>query len=357
LNTQEIPVSFFNSLLRTGRRAVKAAYILVLFLTGTLWWARRRVGELGVVVITLHRVLPDLEYESAQLQAGMAVRAGTFQRFLEYLKSNCECVLPGDVTFAATPVNSSRRPRLALTFDDGWKDNFETAFPISRKHGALFTIFICPDMINRRDGFWTETVGELWAAAQQAGKLDLVRTLCGPQAGASLACLVESVKHIGAGDREAFIAKMRGALQPYARPADNPKELLLTWHDIKEMSAAGISFGSHTNTHAILTDIPGSEAAQELTGSKKAIEAELQVCSTFAYPNGDWSPQIRDLVAQSGYQAAFINAPGIWQAHSNRFSIPRINLWEGSLVGFNGRYSRLALEYAIFWKAYRASAR
>jgi peptidoglycan/xylan/chitin deacetylase (PgdA/CDA1 family) len=120
------------------------------------------------------------------------------------------------------------------------------------------------------------------------------------------------------------------------------------------MASAGIAFGSHTNTHPILTGIPPTDVVHELKDSKKAIEAELHSCPWFAYPNGDWSPAVRALVAQSGYQAAFANSPGIWEANRNRLSIPRINLWEGSLAGFSGRFSRIALEYAIFWKAYRA---
>jgi peptidoglycan/xylan/chitin deacetylase (PgdA/CDA1 family) len=349
-------VSFFPTFLRTGRRAGKAAYIGFLFFTGLLWWARLRVAKLGVVVITLHRVLPDSEYDCARLRPGMVVRASTFQRFLEYIARHCECVLPGDAKFETGSANAHRRPRLAITFDDGWKDNFETAFPISAKQGIRFTIFICPEMITRRSGFWTATIGGLWATAETAEKLDLVRTLCGSETSRSAESLIECLKHVSPKDREALIVRLQATLQPYTAPADlSNAEQLLTWSDVKEMSAAGISFGSHTNTHAILTDIPGSDAVQELAESKRAIEAELKTCFSFAYPNGDWSPQIRDWVAQSGYQAAFINSPGIWQADSNRFSIPRINLWEGSLAGFRGRFSRLALEYSVFWKAYRTS--
>jgi peptidoglycan/xylan/chitin deacetylase (PgdA/CDA1 family) len=349
-------LSLFDTFFLTGRRMAKAAYIRFLFCTGLLWWARSRVARLGVVVITLHRVLPDAQYDSSHMQPGMVVRASTFQTFLDYVARHCECVLPGDVTFADGWAAAQRRPRIALTFDDGWKDNFETAFPISRKNGILFTVFLCPQMITRRDSFWTTAVSSLWAAAQRAGKSDFISAVCGVPASQSANSLIESLKHVNQKDREMLVAQLQAALEPYTeRPGTTNAEQLLTWSDVKEMSAAGVSFGSHTNTHSILTDIPFSDATRELRESKSAIEAELKACSWFAYPNGDWSPQVRDLVAQSGYQAAFINSPGIWQAHSNQFSIPRINLWEGSLTGLSGRLSRLTLEYAIFWKAYRAS--
>lgn len=334
----------------------KAVYIRFLFCTGLLWWARWRVTRLGVVVITLHRVLPDAQYDSSHMQPGMVVRASTFRRFLDYITRHCECVLLRDVTFATGLAANQRRPRLALTFDDGWKDNFVTAFPISREKGILFTIFLCPQMMTRRDSFWTTTVSSLWATAQRAGKLDLISTLRGVPAPSSANSLIESLKRANPRDREAQILQLQGALEPYADSAqDGKEEQLLTWSDVQEMSAAGVSFGSHTNTHAILTEIPFSEVSRELRESKSAIEEKLKTCTCFAYPNGDWSLQVRDLVAQSGYQAAFINSPGIWQGHNDPFTIPRINLWEGSLTGLSGRFSRLTLEYAIFWKAYRAS--
>jgi peptidoglycan/xylan/chitin deacetylase (PgdA/CDA1 family) len=346
-------VSFSENLYRIGRRAAKQVYLRLLFFTGLLWWARSRVAKLGVVAITLHRVLPDEQYDSAQLQPGMAVRARTFERFLDYLAHHCECLLPGDGVLG-TQLARERRPRLTLTFDDGWKDNFEAALPLSCKYKIPFTVFICPQMMTRRESFWTAEAGSLWAAAQRAGKLEVISTLRGCEAGRSADSLIESLKHSNPKDREALISRMRAALQPYIQEAGvDSSEQMLTWRDVKEMSAAGVAFGSHTNTHAILTDIPGSDALQELTESKKAIQAELSACSLFAYPNGDWSPQVRDLVAQAGYQAAFINAPGIWREQTHRLSIPRVNVWEGSLTGPGGGFSRVMLEYAIFWQAYR----
>jgi peptidoglycan/xylan/chitin deacetylase (PgdA/CDA1 family) len=348
-------VSFSNQLFRIIRRTAKEAYLRLLFLTGLLRWARSRVAKLGVVVVTLHRVLPDEHYDAAELQPGMAVRARTFDRFLEYVSRYCEHINPAD---GAPGWTKAQHPRMGLTFDDGWKDNLDTALPISRKYGIPFTVFICPQMMTSRESFWTSRAGDLWSTAQRAGRADVIGSLCGPDANRSADSLIESLKHLNPKDRELLLSRMQTALQPYALGTGvDGAEQMLTWRDVKEMSAAGIAFGSHTNTHAILTAIPSSEALKELTESKKAIEAELNSCSLFAYPNGDWSPEVRELAAQAGYQAAFINSPGVWQEHSHPLSIPRVNVWEGSLTSPGGRFSRLALEYAIFWKAYRATAK
>lgn len=282
----------------------------------------------------------------------MAMRASTFQSFLQYITDHCKPVLPGEAISVSGDADD--RPRVALTFDDGWKDNFETAFPVAQEYRVPFTVFVCPQMIDCQTGFWTTTLNNLWWTAQDAGKLDLIYKLVEERVNGSAASLIANLKRMNAEDREQVIVKLQAALAPYIRKTESTHDQLLTWKEVKEMANAGIVFGSHTNTHPILTDISQSEAAKELSESRSRIAAELRTCSWFAYPNGDWSQSVRQLVAQSGYQAAFANFPGIWEANSDRFSIPRNNLWEGSLAGFRGRFSRIALEYAIFWKAWRA---
>ena len=336
-----------------ARRTIKAIYLRFLFLTGLLKWARSRAAGRGVVVLTLHQVLRDEEYDSTRPEPGMALSASSFQSLLEYLARHCQCILPAE---AWTAQAAPRQPRVVLTFDDGWKNNFETAFPISQKYGARFTVFICPEMITRRLGFWTATANRLWWTAQRAGKLDLLRA-ASPGNG-SAQQWIASLKHVDSKEREVRIARLQAALQPYEKDGvASSSEQLLTWGEIKEMAAAGIAFGSHTNTHPILTDISPADATRELTESRRAIEAELNTCAWFAYPNGDWSQPVRELAAKAGYQLAFANSPGIWEASGDRFSIPRINVWEGSFAGITGRFSGIALEYAIFWKAWCACAR
>lgn len=345
-------VSLFSN---AARRLAKAFYLQFLFFTGLLWWARRQSAKRGVVVITLHRILPDEQYDPLRLEPGMAVRASTFHHFLQYLSRSCKLVLPREILDAGQ--KSDHRPRVILTFDDGWKDNFETAFPVTQKYAVPFIVFICPQMIERGSYFWTTTVNRLWWTAQQAGKVDLIRSMSGISVNGSVAALIEGLKHVDPRQRETFITQLQAALAPCCEQAANQQNELLTWADVKEMANAGIDFGSHTSTHPILTDISREEATRELAESKSAIESRLNNCPWFAYPNGDWSPSVRQLVQQAGYQIAFANSPGIWEMNTDKFSIPRVNLWEGSFAGWSGRFSRIALDYAVFWKAYRAHPR
>jgi len=284
----------------------------------------------------------------------MLVRAGSFESLLQYLQKHCSLVSL-DSPLAADKREDSK-PRVAVTFDDGWKDNFQTAFPIARKFGLPFTVFICPELIGGNGHFWTDVVSSLWGAARRAGKLHIMRALSRGRMNGSVDSLIERLKAASESERETFITEVRAALIRYnVKPHTSDLGELLDWHDVKEMSEAGVQFGSHSNTHQILTQIPQSEALQELTQSKHAIEAQLRSCPWLAYPNGDWSEPVRQLASESGYQGAFVNSPGVWKRSTDPFCIPRINIWEGKLVGNNGRFSRVAVEYAVFWAAWRAS--
>ena len=74
----------------------------------------------------------------------------------------------------------------------------------------------------------------------------------------------------------------------------------------------------------------------------------------FSYPNGDYSEQVRELVAQAGYKFAFLNQePGVWTRDCDPFLIPRVNVCEYHLVDAKGDFSPLIFDYAVVWSAAR----
>jgi peptidoglycan/xylan/chitin deacetylase (PgdA/CDA1 family) len=100
------------------------------------------------------------------------------------------------------------------------------------------------------------------------------------------------------------------------------------------------------------------EVKCELAESKRAIEERLgSPCLHFAYPNGSWSAPVREQVVQQGYSQAFVNSPGVWTAETDPWLIPRVNLWEGSLLGITGKFSPVVFQYTAFWRSYRATRR
>ena len=126
----------------------------------------------------------------------------------------------------------------------------------------------------------------------------------------------------------------------------------MSWSQLTQLNRAGVTFGSHTQRHEILTTIPFAQVEREAAESKAALEGYVGHCAVFSYPNGDVSPEVRDAVARSGYQFAFHNSPGIWRSDGDPFLIPRINLCEETVTAPDGRFSPLAFDYRVFWNVF-----
>lgn len=156
-----------------------------------------------------------------------------------------------------------------LTFDDGFRDNFETALPLLREHGFPAFVFVVPRLL---DG---------------GGALDWPGI------------------HV---HRDRHAAMMRS----------------LDWGMLELMREAGIEVGSHTLTHPHLPALDGERLREELLQSRRAIEARLGSCETIAYPFGEWSPDVAAAAADCGYRFGFTVPTTSGQRLATPLSIPRL---------------------------------
>lgn len=318
-----------------ARRVLQWIWIRFLRFTGCIWWAKREFRRRGSVIVLMgHRVLNDRDYLRTNSLPAMSVRARTFERLVEHIAKSCEVV---DLR-TASPGTRSGRLRVAFTFDDGWEDNFETALPVAASRGIPLTIFICPGLMQRRAPFWPEQVVARYRALN-------------PQASqAEMEALIENLKAYSPVEREKYLLSLADSAE------SSEADRTLSWEQVHRMERAGVRFGSHTYSHEILTTIGDAEVREEVRRSREEIERRLGgKCSIFAYPSGAWSPASRATLESEGYELAFTTERGAWTEDCDPLAIPRLNLSEDNLTEGNGSFSPTRFEYAIFWKAWRAS--
>ncbi len=119
----------------------------------------------------------------------------------------------------------------------------------------------------------------------------------------------------------------------------------VTWDQLKEMSAHGMSVQSHSDTHPFLSQCTASEIREELVQSKAIIENHIEKpVEIFAVPGGDWNERFRTMVKDCGYQAictskAGINYEPLDLLALNRLSIRRVDSLDKfvSLVALDAR--------------------
>ncbi|MGA2098544.1 MAG: glycosyltransferase [Candidatus Acidiferrum sp.] len=349
------------------RPIAKRVYVRFLWSSGLLalakWWVRRK----GAVVLTFHRVIPRLAFSETTVQKGMLVSDESFAKLLAYLQKRYAIVDLG----RERPKKHHKQVQLALTFDDGWEDNASVAFPIVKKFNTPVTIFICPELMGRSLPFWPDHVVALIRSAEAmssgiakvasalaaAGHPDWATELQKEDADQADR-LIEHLKQVPAQERKKVMESLLGCQIPTEQFVNLKLDRTMSWSQVRRLNEAGVTFGSHTQHHELLPQIPRAQVEEEVKASKTTIRENLsKECSLFSYPNGAAAREVRDMVSSFDFSLAFINSPGIWLHDGDDYLIPRINIWENDLTDSRGRFSALAFEYSAIWRAFTYALR
>ena len=236
-------------------------------------------------------------------------------------------VVPLDTSLAALAKGRPLPPRsVALTFDDGYRDNLEIASPMLARLGLPATFYLVPGLLDRTIRPWWEVLA--WALAEATRtnvewRGRVLPTGSDPPARTALNALAEELKGLDATARDAAIDALIDDLRPRGSE-DEVRELFLDWPRARIL-AGGAAVGSHTMKHAILSREPPDEQMLDLRESREQLEAGLGVrVATLAYPNGtarDYDAATLAAARAAGYRGAVTTIDG-W----NERSTPRLEL-------------------------------
>jgi peptidoglycan/xylan/chitin deacetylase (PgdA/CDA1 family) len=218
-------------------------------------------------------------YQSVSATSFGSTTPQVFEQHLRWLNAHCDIVAFSQVVDAARDQRRDR-PVVAVTFDDGHADNYESAFPLLQRYNVPATFFLTTGLLDR-DPHVMGRFQTLW----RAGAEDI-------------------------------------------RP--------LEWVQVREMRHAGMEFGTHTHSHPNLSRLTRGAAEVELRQSKVILEERLgEPISAMAYPFGiprrHFSTETMEIAAAVGYdRAAAITFRGVHPSHS-QFAIPRFPVPPGGV--------------------------
>jgi peptidoglycan/xylan/chitin deacetylase (PgdA/CDA1 family) len=195
----------------------------------------RLLGDRGVVV-AFHRI-------SDAYRDGLTCPVKDFESFCRFFRRHF-MVIPLAEMVTRLERGQSLSKTLAITFDDGYRDNYQFAAPVLRSLGLPATFFLVSDFLG------TTTVG-WW-------------------------------------DRDCV-----------------PPPAWMSWEEVLQLRGAGFDIGAHTRTHANLGEVAGARAEWEIAGSRRELENRLGPVSLFAYPYGrreNITESNTNIVRQSGFR-------------------------------------------------------
>jgi len=213
-----------------------------------------------------------LMYHSVPLRASWTydVSKRCFEEHLRYLKNNYEILSISSIVDDIREKRDCQAPICGITFDDGYKNNYEIAYPLLMKYEIPATIFISTGCISN-----------------------------------------------GQDDNYKFTIKKRFA-----------GKRMLNWSEVKEMKESGlIDIGAHTHNHEDLTSLSKQDALREIRTSKKIIEDKLDTkIELFSFPGGKFNEDVKELVKSSGFKAGFTSEALINLPNQNPYEVSRISI-------------------------------
>ncbi len=288
--------------------------------------ARARLDGSRAAVLNFHRVLPPERARALSVEPGMWLAPDAFRMVLETLVRHFR-VLP--LHEVATSI-AERRPlperACAISFDDGWRDNFDHALPELSRLGLPATIFVVTERIGTPGAFWPDEVCRTLAARPTDQARELALRLGAPPDRPDAEGVLEVWKQLGEQEREGRLAVLREA-GPATAPAERE---LATWSELEAMQRAGFDIESHGATHALLPGLEPDALARELSGSLDTLEQRgFARHRLFAYPSGQHSPELERAVRDAGYRAGFALDEAVASLESRTTAIPRLGIHQG----------------------------
>jgi peptidoglycan/xylan/chitin deacetylase (PgdA/CDA1 family)/CelD/BcsL family acetyltransferase involved in cellulose biosynthesis len=290
-------------------------------------------GQPSARILYFHRVNDDGDPFIGGLSTAV------FEREMKFVSQHYQVVSLTEAT-RRLAQGGPPEPVIAITFDDGYQDNYLRAFPILQRYGLPATIFLTTGSVDSRERPWFE---QLSLAAKRTSQtfidleIDLPRRLPLRTDAERLAAknlIIALVREVPDTERRRWIADVIARLGT----STDTEDTMLTWDQIRLMKQRRIDFGGHTVTHPFVSRLAPEEAVREVSECKRRIEEELQSeVEHFAYPNGregDFEPWNKRVLQEAGYRAAVSTLWGVNYPSTDLMELRRGQPWEESLAVF-----------------------
>ncbi len=316
------------------------AYARILFHTG-LHALVDKLMPRRLVILAGHRVRPEGgEWPAGEhLPPDMAISDAKLERIVRWLARRYELVTVG-AGVERLDRGWSGRNLVALSFDDGYRDNRRVLLPLLERTKATATVYLESRPLDERKVNWSHKY--FWCLAR-ANAFDFVHDF---GAATSDQKTFHSLNQVATEERLDARYHLKRILKYEADPAERDRaidavfaglggderelceRLYMSWDEARELRAAGVELGGHTAGHAILSRLDPAAQRREVAGGAESMRRELAgEIASFAYPWGrrwDFDAASKEAVRAEGFRNAATMHAGVNVASSDRFELKRV---------------------------------
>jgi peptidoglycan/xylan/chitin deacetylase (PgdA/CDA1 family) len=338
---------------RTLYSVVRQGFVEASFYSGLTrllyraWPAGRHDGT----VLVYHSVCGEEEFPF--IPSHLRVSPASFDKQMEYLAGNFHVVALSEL---GTEIgNGSRLPfrTVALSFDDGFKDNLTHALPVLLRHGLSASFFVVTDWVGSKRLSWLHRLDYMYSSKTP---VDLLKTFLDEMR------WMGSAQEVGPGvvERHSLVVALRDLLLKAFPPGvvddvvdvvwrrhsvmgvkeeeELARRLYLSWDDVEQLSRAGMDIGSHTVSHPKISLQEDNGVLEEVFQSLKVLKERLaKRIVTFAYPFGDansYNERCRRVLDEAGLEAACALVGGSGRAGNDPLALGRLPVEDVGVAEF-----------------------
>lgn len=337
------------------RKRVSCSKIIKWLIGVGLYYTRlfdllRKIRRPRIIILSYHRVADDY------FRPQMAVPPAVFEKQMNFIRENFKVISLDEALPFLRGESPLKEDVAVITFDDGYRDNYTQAFPVLKKYSLPATIFLTTDFIGTNRRLWWDEIDFLLEKENGGVPPDIypkevekclleIEAKEGKDRKRAINKLISILRNMIKSVKEEVMDNIRAARE---KPGAAFDRIMLSWGEVAEMRRKGISFGAHTRSHIILTEVPIERATKEIVESKAAIEARLkEPVIHFAYPSGEVEYNIQELV-KDNFQSACSTKAGGNNSQCDLFALKRIGINELSSRNPWGSFSDSRFALRIF---------
>jgi peptidoglycan/xylan/chitin deacetylase (PgdA/CDA1 family) len=317
----------FGNLARKAGRSVRNSGLVVRGVAG--------MHRVGGTILRYHSVSADESWAHDYVQNSLVVAPEVFARQVDFLAKRHRIVSVGEMVRQMHSRRGVDPRTVAITFDDGYEDNYRNAFPILREHGATAAFYITTGTVADVQVPWTVGLRRAIRLCDRPGvslsflgerSIDLSTDA---KKEVTIKMVTGIVKRCKLDEIESILAEVHEEMG--SRTDLRARRIMMNWDEIREMHGAGMTIGAHTHAHYNLPSLDTSDVTHEVVVSRRDIEEALQApVEHFAYPNGrtdcHCDARVAKLVAVAGFESAVTSLSGPVSHRHSPYCIPRLGI-------------------------------